>query len=267
MADEQGFRADEAESRPDGTDRAGDSNQVSADELTQQDFARASRLGAAPANGDDVVAEYERRYRPEPDVEFATEKPKRGPARPASDAWSSVVREARRREVPLSYSTTGLTREERQWAAVAEVSIWATLLVGILTGGTFVPVTIFAPLVIYFMYRQKSDFVAFHAMQAFVLQLIATVGVLALLLVGGILWGIGLILAALSLLVLIGLVLLPVWLLIGVAFFAICAVMPFGAGVLGAIAAVEVYNGRDYHYPFISRWIDRQLAGNYVRAV
>jgi uncharacterized Tic20 family protein len=35
----------------------------------------------------------------------------------------------------------------------------------------------------------------------------------------------------------------------------------------GTIAAIETYNGRDYRYPFIARWVDRQLAGGYLHTV
>src|SRR5438128_536437 len=108
----------------------------------------------------DVVQEYEARY----------EEPRKVKA------------------MPRSYSTINVSDEERQWAAIAHASIWFTILGGILTAGFVVPISIFVPLVIYFMYRKKSDYVVFHALQAFVVQLIATVGVLALAVFGGVIW-------------------------------------------------------------------------------
>ncbi len=234
--------------------------------VTSGEEARVSRLSAAnPADfdhSDDVVSEYEQRYRPS---RVEGEKPKRHsgstPLRFPSDAVKG-----KRPFVPMSYSTMNVSHDERLWASVAHASIWLTLIGGFISIGMVSVVSLFIPLVIYFAFRQKSDFVAFHALQAFVLQLFATVGVTALLVVGGILWGLGLAIAALSLLVLVGVVLLPLWLIIGVAFFVVGAALPFAAGVFGAIAAVEVYNGRDYQYPYIARMIDRQLSHSYVRA-
>ncbi|KXK16875.1 MAG: hypothetical protein UZ15_CFX003002604 [Chloroflexi bacterium OLB15] len=222
--------------------------------------ARVSRLSSS--GGDEVVREYEQRYRPASAVNDEPKR-KRGAAPPLHFPGDAV--KSKRPYVPLSYSTMNVTQDERMWAAVAHASIWVTLIGGAISGGMVSVVSLFIPLVIYFAFRQKSDFVAFHALQAFMLQLVATVGVIALVVIGGILWGLGLVLAALSLLVLIGVILLPVWLIVGVAFFVACTALPFVAGVLGAIGAIEVYNGRDYQYPYIARMIDRQLSHSYVR--
>lgn len=228
--------------------------------------SRFSRLEREPGtrrpdDGDSVVREYEARYRPAA-YPGDVSKPKRG-----AQAFDGFFEKAKRREVPLSYSTMNLGEDEKLWAALAHASIWLSLLFGVFSGGTLLPITVFVPLVIYFAFRGKSDYVAFHALQAFVLQLLATVGVAVVAAVFGVLWVVGLILAALSVLILVGIVLLPLWLIAGVACFAGLAVAPVVAGVLGAIAAVEVYRGRDYQLPVIARWIDRQLAGSYIRAV
>jgi uncharacterized Tic20 family protein len=39
---------------------------------------------------------------------------------------------------------------------------------------------------------------------------------------------------------------------------------PIAALLLATIAAYQTYNRHDYRYPFISRWIDRQLAGGFL---
>jgi uncharacterized Tic20 family protein len=228
--------------------------------------ARVSRLSSSTAgqgtqppvetaDEDPVVREYEQRYRP-------TSKATNDNA--FSTTFSALKEKAKRTEAPLSYSTLRVTDDERLWAAVAHASIWITLLGGFLTGGLIVPLSIFVPLTIFLMFRNRSDFVAFHALQAFALQLIATVGVLALLIVGSIIWALGLVIAFLLIVVLIGVILVPLWGLVGISFFIGVFVLPLAAGVLGAIAAVQTYNGRDYQYPYIAPWIDRQLAGGYL---
>jgi uncharacterized Tic20 family protein len=182
---------------------------------------------------DAVVREYEQRY-------FAPRKP---------------------RDRPRSYSTMHVTDDERLWAAVAHASVWVTFIMFFVTSGFGVPFSIFVPLVIYFVFRKKSDYVTFHALQAFVIQLLGTVGALALLVIGGLAWVVGLIIGLLLMLVLIGFILVPVWGVVGIALILSVFLLPFVMLLFGTIAAVQTYNGRDYRYPFIALWVDRQLAG------
>ena len=199
---------------------------------------RVSRLTSASAdNADPVVREYEQRY-----YGPREEKPKR-------------------REMPRSYSTLRVSDEEKLWAAVAHGSIWLSVILSVMSVGTLLPVSVFIPLVIYFMFRKRSDYVAFHALQAFVLQLVGTIGALVLLLVGGTVWLIGLFVALLAMAILIGFILVPVWGLVGIVLMLATALLPLAALLFGTIATIETYNGRDYRYPLLARWVDRQLAG------
>jgi uncharacterized Tic20 family protein len=211
-----------------------------------QDSERVSRLStAAPQAGtdDSVVREYENRYNNQREEKI------------------------KRREMPRSYSTLRVTDDEKLWAAVAHGSVWITLVTSLFTGGFLAPASIFIPLVIYFMFRKRSDYVAFHALQAFVLQLLGTVGAFALMTVGGLVWLVGLAVSALAMAVLIGFILLPVWGLVGVALLLATLALPVAMILYGTIAAIETYNGRDYRYPFVARWVDRQLAGGFLHVV
>lgn len=199
---------------------------------------RVSRLTSASAdNADPVVREYEQRY-------YGPREEKR-----------------KRREMPRSYSTLRVSDEEKLWAAVAHGSIWLSVALSVMSVGTLLPVSVFIPLVIYFMFRKRSDYVAFHALQAFVLQLVGSIGALVLLLVGGAVWLVGLFLALLAMAILIGFILVPVWGLVGIILLLATAVLPLAALLFGTIATIETYNGRDYRYPLLARWVDRQLAG------
>ena len=213
------------------------------------DQERVSRLSTAtpatPPQGDEIVREYERRYQPE--------KPK------ARALGSSAV--------PRSYSTMRLTDEEKLWAAIAHGSAWVTFIGGIVSAGAILPISVFVPLIIYFMFRKRSDYVAFHALQAFVLQLIGTVGAMLLLIVGGFVWAVGMVIAMLALLVLVGFVLIPVWALVGLVLLLVVMLLPLAMVLYATLATIETYNGRDYRYPIIAKWVDRQLAGNYLTVV
>ncbi len=203
-----------------------------------EDNDRVSRLSTASRiqTEDELVNEYEMRYH-EP---------------------------LKRKVMPRSYSTMNVTDEEKLWASIAHASIWVTMFGGFLTAGFTVPISIFIPLVIYLMYRKKSDYVVFHALQAFSLQILGTIGVLSLAVVGGLAWGIGMVIALLAIFVLAGIILVPLWAIVGILLALVVFLAPFAALLLGTIAAYQTYSRHDYRYPFISRWIDRQLAGGFL---
>ncbi|HLV36541.1 MAG TPA: DUF4870 domain-containing protein [Spirillospora sp.] len=212
-------------------------------DLETENEDRVSRLSTAPPMEDiperDVVREYQQRYR----------EPRKF------------------KDIPRSYSTMHVSDDERLWAAVAHASVWVTFITALFTAGFSVPLSIFVPLVIYFLFRNKSDYITFHALQAFVIQLVGTVGALALLVIGGIAWFVGLVIALLLMLVLIGFVLAPLWGIVGIALLVVVCLMPFAMLLFGTIAAIQTYNGRDYRYPYIAKWVDRQLAGGLLNIV
>jgi uncharacterized protein len=216
---------------------------MSEDEVRKtEESERVSRLTAAPSQDPDdkVVQEYEERY-----SKRLESKPKL-------------------RDKPRSYSTLHVTDEERLWAAIAHGSVWLTLITGLLTVGLTVPLSIFIPLGVYFVFRQRSDYVAFHALQAFVIQLLGTVGALTLLTVGGAAWVAGMVIALLAVFVLIGAVLVPLWGVVGIVLTLVVLLMPLLMILFGTIAAIETYQGRDYRYPYVAQWVDRQLAGGFL---
>jgi uncharacterized Tic20 family protein len=212
-------------------------------DLEAENEDRVSRLSTAPPMEEmperDVVREYEQRYR----------EPRKF------------------KDIPRSYSTMHVSDDERLWAAVAHASVWVTFITALFTAGFSVPLSIFVPLVIYFLFRNKSDYITFHALQAFVIQLAGTVGALALLVIGGVAWFVGLVIALLLMLVLIGFVLAPLWGIVGIALLVAVFLMPFAMLLFGTIAAIQTYNGRDYRYPYIAKWVDRQLAGGLLNIV
>lgn len=229
---------------------------------------------AAPENTADDSARVSRLAAPRPDVSAPTE----GTAVSAGDEGDRVVKEydtryrggdlpkPKRREMPRSYSTARVSDDEKMWAAIAHASVWLTLVGGFLSGGAIVPISIFVPLAIYFMFRRRSDYVAFHALQAFVLQLVGTVGAFAVLMVGGIVWTLGMVIALMAVVILVGFILVPLWGIVGVVLALLILVMPIATLLYGTIAAIETYNGRDYRFPVIAKWVDRQLAGGYLNA-
>lgn len=117
-------------------------------------------------------------------------------------------------------------REERTWSGLAHLSTFLNLFTGFLG-----PVAAF---VIWLVYRDRSQTVAFHALQAAVYQ----AGWLLFLAVG---WTItGLLMA-----VLVGFLLVP--------FMLVASVFPFAHAVYGAY---QVSQGREFRYPLAADMVD-----------
>jgi uncharacterized protein len=133
---------------------------------------------------------------------------------------------------PLSVS------DEHTWAMLAHLGILANLFTGI-----FGPLI---PLIIYLVYKDRSRYVAYQSMQAFIFQLVAWVGAGALAAVA---WVISSLLAV----VLIGCLLMPIALVI--------TFIPVAALVYGVVAAIQTSQGQDFHYWLVGDWTRGILTG------
>jgi len=195
---------------------------------------------------DALVKEYEDKYTGFRDAE--SEKVKRG---------AGGVPEARR------YTVSGapVTEDERMWAAIAHGSALLTLVVGLVTGGLATLFTLFIPLGIYFAYRQRSEYVSYAALQAFALQLVGTVGWVAVLMAGVL---VGALLCVVLAITLVGILLIPFVALAIVLFVVATFALPLGMVVYGTIAAWQTYQGQRYRYPWIGDWIDRQMHAGFL---
>ncbi len=138
--------------------------------------------------------------------------------------YSSLREEPRLSRVPQGSEMS--VQDERTWSMLAHLSILLNLITGL--GGPI------AALVIWLVYRDKSQRVAFHALQSLWYQVAWAV----ILFVG---WSITLIL----MFVLIGFLLVPV--------MTIASLVPF---VHMCYAAYKVYQGVDYRYPIIADMVD-----------
>ena len=160
--------------------------------------------------------------------------------------------------MPLaSQPQLGLTREEMNWAAVAHASILVTWLVGLATGGLASLVGLAIPAIIWYVYREKSEYVVDQARQATVFQLAGIVAILVLTIVGAIVITLGWVVTALLLVVLVGLILVPVMLILTVLWPAAIVLLPIVQVVYGCYAAAEAYNGRPFRYRWIADLVDR----------
>jgi hypothetical protein len=157
-------------------------------------------------------------------------------------------------------TTPTTSSEERTAAALAHASTLFTLLVGLPTAGLGGVLFAFIPFLIYLSYKDKSRFVAFHAAQAFSLQVVGTVGFFLSIVVGVILIAVVWVVTGLLTAILIGLILIPVAILVTLVVVVVWLGAPFVFGAVGIVGTIESANGRDYHYPFLGRWVDDWLS-------
>ncbi len=120
--------------------------------------------------------------------------------------------------------------EEKQWAMLSHFSVLLNLVTGFLG--------VVAPLIIYLIYKERSRYVAFHSLQAFVFQAICWFGGSALAIVSSLLSGV---------VPFIGLLCLPLACIFGI--------LPVVALIYGTIGGIQVNQGQDFKYWFVGDWV------------
>lgn len=208
----------------------------------------AQRASEGERGGDEIVREYEERYHGGARSRLAT------PDAPVEGVRAPV-------KIKRAGAAGTVSENERKWAALAHASTLLTALVALVSGGLGVLLTMFVPLAIYFSFRKRSEFVAFHALQAFTIQLVGTIGWLALIVVGTIVGVALLFVSIILMIVLVGFVLAPIIILAYILFVLASLLLPVGMVIYAVIAAVETWNGHNYRYPYIARWVDSQMHG------
>lgn len=122
--------------------------------------------------------------------------------------------------------------EARTWAMLAHLSVLLNLFSGFLGG--------IAAIVIYFLYKDRSRFVAYHAMQSFIFQSITWIGSG---MIGGLFIAIGSI---------FGILIIPLLCLI--PGFLILLLVPVSV-IYGIIGSIQVNNGEDFRYWQVGDWV------------
>lgn len=144
-------------------------------------------------------------------------------------------------------------------AAVAHASILLTLLLGFAGGvGAFVGLVI--PLILYLSYRERSRFVALHALQALIYQGVGILVYLALVTVLALAVTVAWAISGLLSVVVVGLLLIPLALMIALMMVLVLLTAPLAWVGYGLYAAYEVYQGKDFRYMWIGDWVEREVS-------
>lgn len=121
---------------------------------------------------------------------------------------------------------------------IAHLSVLLNLVTGFL--GPIVA------LIIYLIYRDRSRYVAYQSIQAFVFQLIWWLG-------AGLLAGIAWFISSILAIILVGCLLMPIALLI--------SLIPLAALVYGVVGAIETSQGKDFRYWLVGDWMRDTFTG------
>jgi len=104
--------------------------------------------------------------------------------------------------------------------------------------------------VIYLVYKDRSRFVAYHALQSTIFQLLWWFG-------GGVLIGLMWAVVGVLSMLLVGILLIPFALLATL----ILALLPLGALAYGVVGGIQVSQGQDFKYWLIGDWVRGTLTG------
>lgn len=125
-------------------------------------------------------------------------------------------------------------QDERTWAMLAHLSVLANLFSGLLG-----PVVALA---IYLAFKERSHYVGFQSLQAFVFQLVGWLG-------GGFLAAMSWAITGVTSVFLVGLLCIPL--------AALVTLIPLGAVVYGVVGGVQCSQGNDFRYWLVGEWVRR----------
>lgn len=148
------------------------------------------------------------------------------------------------------------TYQERNWAAIAHASTLITVLGGLASFGLGGILLALVPLGIYLAFRENSRYVAFHALQALVMQLgglaVYALGLVVLIIITVVAWVVTGVLSV----ILVGVLLVPVALLITLLLVIFLLLFPLVQVGYSLYAALETGRGVDFYYPWIGDWLE-----------
>ncbi len=161
-------------------------------------------------------------------------------------------------EVAAGSELVQVSTDEWTAASLAHASVLLTLILG-MAGGVGALVGPAVPLAMRLGYREKSRFVAFHALQSFVYQ-VAGVLIYAVLAAVLAVWiAMAWTVSGLLSVVLVGLLLMPFALLFTLLAVLLLVCAPFTWLGYGLYGAYQVYQGRAFRYWLIGEWLEREV--------
>ena len=143
-------------------------------------------------------------------------------------------------------------------AALAHASIMLTLVLAV-AGGIGAVIGPAVALAVFFGYREKSRFVAYHALQSLAYQVAGVLLYLVFTAVMVVWIVIAWLVSGLLSPVLIGFLMMPFALLMTVLVVLMLVCVPLIWLGYGLYASYQVYQGRNFRYWLIGEWVEREV--------
>jgi len=171
---------------------------------------------------------------------------------------TEIVGEMIEGKATASGETDHLPTDEWTTATLAHASVLLTLVLG-MAGGIGAPIGLAVPAVMYLGYRERSRFVAFHALQSLVYQVIGILSYIVFTAAMGVwataAWHISGWLSA----ILIGFLLMPLALLLTLLTGLLLVGAPLAWAGYGLYAAYQVYQGGRFYYWLIGKQLEKEV--------
>ncbi len=162
--------------------------------------------------------------------------------------------------------TVGVTQDERNWAMLAHLTALLTVFTAVATGGPGYILALLAPLALYVYFAGRSEFAAYHALQATVFQALGGIVYVAVAALAGTVVVTAWVVTGVLSVVLVGVLLVPM----ALGLTLIAGVELLGLPVLMVAYALRgaylVSEGSDFSYPVVGEMVARSLRRPVVAA-
>jgi len=151
------------------------------------------------------------------------------------------------------------SQTERNWAMLAHGTILSTMVIGFYTGGWGAVAALLLPLGLSVYWRERSPYVAYHALQATVFQALSGIvfvvagGVVAVTISSA--W----IITAFLSVILIGLLLIPIAFVVTVIAVLFLLAVPTLTLTYALRGAYLTYQGEEFYYPWVGGLLARSM--------
>lgn len=151
------------------------------------------------------------------------------------------------------------TQYERNWAALAHLTVLLTLAVAASTAGLAHILGLLVPLAMYVYFSNRSRFVAYHALQATVFQAVAGILYVVVAALAGAMIAVAWTVAGVLTVVFVGILLMPAALALTLLAGMELVALPALAVFYSLRGAYLIYKGHEFDYPVIGRLVSRSM--------
>jgi uncharacterized Tic20 family protein len=159
----------------------------------------------------------------------------------------------------MDAATNGVTQDERNWAMLAHLTALLTVFTAVATGGPGYILALLAPLALYVYFAGRSEYAAYHALQATVFQALAGIIYVSAAALAGTVVATAWVVTGVLTMLLVGVALVPV----AFGLTLIAGLELLGLPVLLVAYALRgaylVSEGREFSYPVVGELVARTM--------